>query len=460
MSASSLPSSPLILVVVGGSMAAVKAPAVLRRFRERGATVQCIATPAALEFITELSLATAANGPIATDEAWFLPRPDALHLVLAKADVTVIVSASAELLAGAAGGHASTLALATLLSVRGPVLWIPAMNETMWQHPAVQANVQQLKVWGHQFLGPVVGPFGTQGEGQGIGRMAEPEEIAEATLQLLNKPVFNKPVENPELKQAESLSATPLSATPLSATPLSTTPLSATPLSTIQLESDLAGLKVVVSAGPTREYLDPVRFISNPSSGKMGYAVAEEAKARGAQVVLVSGPVNLAAPTGMKLIYIESALELREAVLAESGVADIVVMTAAVADYRATTQATEKQAKVSGDVTIHLTPNPDILAELGRDQANHGGRVLVGFAMETHAGIERAAGKAKRKNADFILLNYPTREGTAFGGDDNEVTLVRADESFEAWPRITKREVARCLLDEALKVYQNRKDLS
>lgn len=384
-------------------MAAVKAPAVLRRLRERGARVQVIATQSALAFITELSLATAADGEVATDATWFEPRPDAQHLTLARVDAAVVVGASADLLARAAGGQASDLASATLLSVAGPVLWVPAMNERMWRHPAVQANVARLRGWGHSFLGPEVGSFGTRGEGAGLGRMAEPEDIAAATLALLHPPRL----------------------------------------------PDLAGLKVVVSAGPTREYLDPVRFISNPSSGKMGFAVAEEARSRGAEVLLVTGPVSLSDPPGLRVTRIETALELRDAVLEAARDADLVVMTAAVADYRAAERASEKQAKVAGDVTIRLTPNPDILAELGQQKGN---RVLVGFAMETHAGIERAALKAQRKNADFILLNYPTREGTAFGGDDNEVTLVRPDGTFEAWPRLSKREVARRLLDEAVRI--------
>ncbi|MPY66686.1 bifunctional phosphopantothenoylcysteine decarboxylase/phosphopantothenate--cysteine ligase CoaBC [Deinococcus sp. SDU3-2] len=397
------PPGPLILVIVGGSIAAVKAPSVLRRLRERGAQVRVIATDAALAFVTELSLATAAAHEVATDTTWFSPRPDAQHLTLARADAVVVVGASADLLARAAGGHASDLASATLLSVRAPVLWVPAMNEKMWTHPAVQANAETLRGWGHRFLGPEVGAFGTAGEGSGLGRMAEPEEIAAAVLALLTPPV----------------------------------------------PQDLAGLHVVVSAGPTREYLDPVRFISNPSSGKMGFAVAEEARDRGARVTLVTGPVTLPDPPGVTVSRIETALELRDAVLNAAQDAQIVVMTAAVADYRAAEAATEKQAKVAGDVTVTLTPNPDILAELGREK---GERVLVGFAMETHAGVERAAAKAGRKNADFILLNYPTREGTAFGGDDNEVTLVRPDGSHEAWPRLSKREVARRLLDEARRV--------
>ena len=410
-------SAPDILVIVGGSMAAVKAPAALRRLREGGASTAVIATRAALEFITPLSLAAAGGCEVATDETWFEPLPQAQHLALARARVTVVLGASAELLAAAAHGHADTLAAATLLSAEGRVLWVPAMNERMWRHPAVQHNAARLREWGHLFLGPETGTFGTPGEGSGVGRMSEPESVAARAL---------------ELWRGQDAPQDPA------------------PF------QDLAGLKVVVSAGPTREYLDPVRFISNPSSGKMGFAVAEEARARGAEVVLVTGPVNLKDPAGVQTVRIETALEMQAAIMHAAGDADVVVMTAAIADYRAAAPKTEKEAKTPGDVTIHLTPNPDILAGLGAEQGAHPDRVLVGFAMETHAGVERAALKAQRKNADFILLNYPTRAGTAFGGDDNQVTLVRADGSHEDWPRLSKREVARRLLDEAVRCREKR----
>lgn len=395
-----------ILVIVAGSVAAIKAPPTLRRLREAGAQTPVIATAAALHFVTELSLATAAAGPVATDQSWFEAQPDALQLSLGKADAVVVVGATADLLARAAAGLANDLAAAALLATPAPVLWVPGMNERMWLHPATQRNAAVLRGWGHHFLGPVEGAFGTRGEGAGKGRMAEPEDIAARVQELCRPPA-----------------------------------------------QDLRGVRVVVSAGPTREYLDPVRFISNPSSGKMGYAVAEAARDRGAEVTLVAGPVSLPDPAGMSVTHIETALELRDAVVAAAQNADLIVMTAAVADYRAAERASEKQAKVAGDVTIHLTPNPDILAELGRHKA---GRVLVGFAMETHAGVERAAAKAQRKNADFILLNYPTREGTSFGGDDNQVTLVRPDGSHEDWPRTSKREVAERLLSEAAKLLPQR----
>ncbi len=390
--------TPTATVIVSGSVAAVKAPATLRRLREAGFDTRVIATRASLHFVTPLALAEAGASTPATDETWFAPQPVAQHLQLARADVVIVVAASADLIARAGAGRSDDLAAATLLATRAPVLWAPAMNESMWTHPATQAHVAQLNRWGHRFLGPTSGAFGTPGEGAGVGRMAEPEEIARAALDL-------------------------------------------------RAPQDLAGLTVAVSAGPTREYLDPVRFISNPSSGKMGFAVAEVARARGAAVTLVTGPVELASPPGVEVVRVQSALEMRDAMLRAARAADVVVMTAAVADYRAANPATEKQPKSGEDAQVALTPNPDILAELGRDK---GARVLVGFAMETHQGVERAADKARRKRADFILLNYPTREGTAFGGDDNQVTLVRADGTHEDWPRMSKRAVAERLLSEAL----------
>ncbi len=416
-------SSPLrcVLVVVGGSMAAVKAPSTLRRLREAGYAVEVVASRAALHFITPLSLAAAAGQEIATDTTWFTPRPDAQHLTLPRrADLVLVLGASADMLGQAAHGLAGDLASACLLSAQGlgkAVLWVSAMNESMWFHPAVQHNVATLRGWGQHFLGPEVGHFGTLGEGTGVGRMSEPEQMVDAVRGLLEQTNGS----------ADTQSSTQQPSRP----------------------QDMMGLRVVVSAGPTREYLDPVRFISNPSSGKMGFAVAQEARDRGADVTLVTGPVHLPDPAGVRVVAIESALQLYEAVMQASEQADMVVMTAAVADYRAAEPKTEKEPKTSAELSIHLVPNPDILAALGQQKGN---KVLVGFAMETHAGVERAAAKAQRKNADFILLNYPTRAGTAFGGDDNQVTLVRPDGSSEDWPRSSKREVARRLLDEALKV--------
>jgi phosphopantothenoylcysteine decarboxylase/phosphopantothenate--cysteine ligase len=389
-------------------MAAVKAPMVLRRLREAGFDTRAVATRASLAFTTELSLATASDHAVFTDATWFEPRPEAQHLTLARADVVVVVAASADAVARPAAGRADDLAAATLLSTRAPVLWAPAMNPTMWEHPATTRNVGTLRGWGHTFVGPVFGALGSSGEGEGFGRMAEPEEIAAAARALLPG-------------------------------------AASTPTDAPAVAGDLSGLHVLVTAGPTREYLDPVRFISNPSSGKMGYAVAERALARGARVTLVSGPVSLTPPRGAEVVRVESALEMRDATLAHFETADVVVMTAAIADYRAAHPSSEKKPKSNEALTVELAPNPDFFVEMGRRK---NGRILVGFAMETHAGVDRAADKARRKNADFVLLNYPTREGAGFGGDTNEVTLVRADGSSEAWPLMSKLDVAERLLSE------------
>jgi phosphopantothenoylcysteine decarboxylase/phosphopantothenate--cysteine ligase len=207
---------------------------------------------------------------------------------------------------------------------------------------------------------------------------------------------------------------------------------------------DLEGLKLIVSAGPTREYLDPVRFLSNPSSGRMGYAVAEAARDRGAEVVLVAGPTSLPDPWGVQVVRVESALEMREAILAQYPWAEAVVMAAAVADYRPETTLADKEPKVEAERILRLVPNPDILKELGEKK---GDRVLVGFAMETREGLERARGKLVRKNLDLIVLNWVNREGVGFGSLENEVVLLLRDGRVLELPRMPKRQVAHRILD-------------
>lgn len=396
-----------VLVLVCGSVAAGKAPTALRRLREAGYTLQVIATARALEFVTALTLATAAESEVHTDLDWFKVQPGGKHLELSHfPDAVVVLAATSDTMARAALGLSGDLASATLLSVRCPILWVPAMNPRMWEHPATQGHKTTLESWGHHFVGPVSGKLGTRGEGAGMGRMVEPEDVVGAVRALVTA-------------------------------------------------RDLEGLHLLVTAGPTREYLDPVRFISNPSSGKMGYAVAKVALERGAQVTLVTGPVSLTPPPGAKVVQIESALELKAAVDAAFESVDAVVMTAAVADYRASKPSSEKETKTSSAVVLELTPNPDILKGLGERKTH---QILVGFAMETDKGVDKAADKARRKNLDFILLNYPARvgEGIGFGADDNEVTLVRPDGTFEVWERMTKLEVGKRVLDGILERWKER----
>ena len=394
-----------VLVAAGGGVAAIKTPTLLRRLREAGHEVRALATPRALEFVTELSLAVAAGGEVATEARWFSAYGNALHIELARwAELVVVAPATADQLAKAASGLADDLLSATLLAGARRVLWAPAMNPEMWQHPATRANIAKLEAWGHAFGGPEYGGLAAGGEGEGLGRMSEPEAIVERVRYLL------------------------------------------TP-------KDLEGVTVLVSAGPTREYLDPVRFISNPSSGRMGYAVAEAARDRGARVVLVSGPTALPVPWGVEFVRVTSALEMHDAMHAHFAEADVVVMTAAVADYRPAEVKAEKEPKTAGEKVVPLVPNPDILKSLGEAK---GDRVLVGFAMETHAGVARAAEKARRKNLDFICLNYPTREGSAFGGTHNEVTIVTPEGTSEALPRMSKRALADEILDRVHRILHRR----
>ena len=268
----------------------------------------------------------------------------------------------------------------------------------------MQENVRTLRAVGHHVLEPADGPLAAKGEGSGVGRMPEPEEIALRLAGLLGP-------------------------------------------------RDLVGKRVLVSAGPTREPLDPVRYLSNPSSGKMGFAVAEAARDRGAEVTLVTGPVTLADPVGIETVRVERAEEMLAALSAHFDAADLVVMSAAVADWRAAEIASEKKAKRGERQTLELVRTPDILLTLAPRKR---GQVVVGFAMETHGGVERAADKARRKKLDFILLNYPTREGSAFGGDDNQVTFVTPEGRADELPRMSKRAVAERILERVLSVWASR----
>lgn len=392
-----------VLVAATGGVAAIKVPHLLRLLRAAGHEVRVLATPRALEFVTPLSLAVAAGGEVATEEAWFRPDGRALHIELARfADVVLVAPATADALAKAALGLADDLLSATLLAGAKRVAWAPAMNQAMWLAPQTQAHVERLKALGHAVFGPAYGPLAAVGEGEGWGRMLEPEELVERLHAFL------------------------------------------TP-------KDLQGLRLLVSAGPTREYLDPVRFLSNPSSGRMGYAVAEAARDRGAEVVLVAGPTCLPDPWGVEVVRVESALEMRDRLRERYPWAQGVVMAAAVADYRPAEVLAEKEPKVEAERTLRLVPNPDILKELGQEK---GDRVLVGFAMETGEGLERAKGKLWRKNLDLIVLNWVNREGVGFGSPENEVVLLLRDGRILELPRMSKRQVADRILDFVKEFWQ------
>jgi len=390
-----------VIVGVTGGAAAIKAPSLLRRLREAGHEVRVAATDDAYRFVTPLSLSLAADGRVFDREYWFEPGGKSLHLEWASwAHLLLVAPATADSLARAAGGHGNDV-ISSLVLAGVHTAWSPAMNPRMWQSPAVRRNIELLREYGHRIVQPASGAMAAVHEEAGEGRMPEPEELVQMV---------------PGFLRGE----------------------------------DLRGKRVLVSAGPTREYIDPVRYISNPSSGKQGFAVALAAAQRGARVTLVAGPTGLPAPSGVEVIRVETAAQMLEALDERFDACDILVMSAAVADWRPKSPASEKVPKGGYASTVELEATVDILESLGRRRRP--GQVLVGFAMETHAGPERAAQKVQRKRLDFIGLNYPTKAGTGFGSDENEVTIVSGDGHAEALPRSSKLDIAHALLDRAVRL--------
>jgi phosphopantothenoylcysteine decarboxylase/phosphopantothenate--cysteine ligase len=382
-----------ITVCVTGSIAAYKAVLVVRALLRAGAMVQCVMTRSARRFLGEATLAGLTGRPVHGE---MFDAPGELHVALAReSDLIVVVPATADLLARLANGHADDLVTATLLCARCPVLIAPAMHPRMWDHPATQRNVRRIRETpGWQLVGPVDGEVAS-GE-TGVGRMSEPDDIVAAV--------------------ARAAAAVAGRREPPDATPAPAPRLS--------------GRHVVVTAGPTVEDIDPVRFLTNRSSGKMGFAIARSAAARGARVTLVSGPVSLETPPGVARVDVRSALDM-QAVLARvlgdrlSG-ADALIMCAAVSDYRARSPSATKLKRSASDVAIELVPNPDLLAEIGRARAGPA-PYLLGFAVETEQGaqLERAArGKLLSKRVDAIVANAAA---DALGTDDTRASIVTSD---------------------------------
>lgn len=396
-----------ILLVVGGGIAAFKALDLVRRLRERGASVRPVMTAGAAHFVTPLSLASLAGHKV--HEALFSLTDEAEmgHIELSReADLVVVVPATANLLAKMAGGVADDLASTLLLATDKRTLVAPAMNLRMWLHPATQRNVALLKADGVLFCGPEDGAMAC-GE-YGPGRMSEPLAIVEAIETAL--------VHDTRL------------------------PLPAT----APQGGALAGRRVVVTSGPTHEPIDPVRFIANRSSGKQGHAVARAAAAAGADVVLVSGPVALPDPRGVTVVRVETAAAMLAAVEAALP-ADVFVATAAVADWRVAAPSPGKLKKgADGPPVLELTPNPDILAAVAR--RNEGRPALVvGFAAETDDFVANARRKLEGKGCDMVVLNDVGTAAGTFGGDHNAVTIVERG-STDVWPRLSKDEVAARLM--------------
>ncbi|MEP6972564.1 MAG: bifunctional phosphopantothenoylcysteine decarboxylase/phosphopantothenate--cysteine ligase CoaBC [Actinomycetota bacterium] len=382
-----------VLLGVTGSIAAYKAASLARLLVEAGADVQVIMTSSAERFVAADTFAALTGNPVHTS-LWDRPG-EIVHVRLAhETDITVVAPATANVLAKLANGLADDLLTSTLLEVAGPLFLVPAMHTGMWQHPATRANVATLIERGARMVGPVVGALAA-GD-QGLGRMAEPEEVFSAIV------------------TAQSGM------------------------------TDLSGLRMVVTAGPTQEPIDPVRFIGNRSTGKMGVAIAAAASARGADVRLVLGPDTVTPPPGVKVERVSTAEEMRSAILEVLDDVDVVVMAAAVADFRPKAPAEGKLTKEAGVPDLHLEPTPDILRELGERK---GRRILVGFAAETDDLEAAGRRKLESKHLDLIVVNEVGRDGTGFGADTNDAMLLSAagnDEPLRTW---TKAELATAICD-------------
>lgn len=384
-----------ILLGVSGGIAVYKAAELVRLFVKEGASVHVVMTANAQQFVTPLTFQTLSSNTVGTDLFSMESESRISHILKARLpDLVVLAPATANLMAKMAAGIADDYLTTILLATTAPVLVCPAMNVKMWEHPATQRNLKTLAELGYRIQPPGVGSLACQEEG--AGRLAEVVDIFETAVRMLTLPT-------------------------------------------------LSGRRVLVSAGPTWEPFDPVRFLSNPSSGKMGYALAKIAVRRSAQVHLVSGPCSLETPEGVERTCVTTALEMRDVILRLSPQLDAIVMAAAVSDYRPSQKAPQKLKKSPQGVSALLEPNPDILATLG--EIKPPAQVLVGFAAETENLLENAKDKLVRKNLDFIVANDLTRKGSGFGCDTNEVKIIERGGAVTNLAPMTKDQVASRIWD-------------
>jgi phosphopantothenoylcysteine decarboxylase / phosphopantothenate---cysteine ligase len=395
-----------VLLIIGGGIAAYKSLDLIRRLQDRGARVRCILTGAAQHFVTPLAAGALVGERAHTD--LFDPQSefDIGHIRLARdTDLVVVAPATADLIARMAGGHADDLATAVLLATDKPVLMAPAMNPHMWAAKATQRNLAQLRADGVHLVGPNAGEMAERGEA-GIGRMAEPLEIAAAVEAILRN------------------------------------------------TGSLTGKRVLVTSGPTSEPIDPVRFIANRSSGKQGHAIAAAAAAAGADVALVSGPVNLSDPRGVSVVRVETAQEMLAAVENALPV-DVAIFAAAVADWRPQQVSQSKIKKQGQPPTLKLVENPDILSTIAHRKSGRP-QLVIGFAAETDHVVANAKAKRAKKGCDWILANDVSPETGIMGGDANAVHLVTA-EGVESWPSQSKDDVARALVERVAAAFSETK---
>ncbi len=384
-----------VVLGVSGGIASYKSCTVARRLTEAGVSVDVVLTSSAAEFVRPVTFEALTGRPVHTS-LWDRDRA-LLHIDLARQpDLIVVAPATANLLSRAAQGMADDLLSAILLAARVPVLLVPAMNDAMFAHPATQRNLETLRSRGWHTLGPAVGSL-AEGPSDRQGRMVEPEEIVAHVERLLRGP-----------------------------------------------HGRLQNRSVVVTAGPTREHLDPVRVITNPSSGRMGYAVAEAAFARGAKVTLVTGPTSLTPPIGAEVRRVETTEQLLETLRSILPGADVLVMAAAPADFRPAQSHNSKRARSDGALNVSLIPTPDVLESTTGDRRQ--GAIVVGFALEQEKGLARAQEKLERKRLDLVVLNHVSEPGSGFEVETNRVTFVTRDGQHQL-ELLPKRVVAERLLD-------------
>jgi phosphopantothenoylcysteine decarboxylase/phosphopantothenate--cysteine ligase len=387
-----------IILGIGGGIAAYKSAEIARLLMQEGHEVQAVMTRAAQEFVRPLTFAALTGRKTLTD--LFAMESAIEHISVAQAnELMAIAPATADLIAKLAHGLADDFLTTLYLAFTGPVVVAPSMNSNMWGHPATQANLEALRRRGHRIVEPDSGYLACGMTGP--GRLADPEAIVEAI-------------------QRES-----------------------------RRRHDLDGETVLITAGPTQEPLDPVRYISNRSSGKMGYALAEAAAARGARVILISGPVHLAPPRGIDVISVRTAVEMRQKVFENLAPASIVIKAAAVSDFHLSKVPEQKVKKTAARLSLELDPTPDILAELGRKK---GDRLLIGFAAETQNLHQEARRKLESKNCDMVAGNLVGGSESGFESEENEVVLALATGELISLPRAPKREIADRIFDEALKL--------
>jgi len=395
-----------IVLAISGCIAAYKAAELVRQIVKQEGQVHVIMTANAQQFVAPLTFQTLSGNPVVTELFRLYDERHIGHISLAqRADIMVVAPATANNIAKAAAGIADDIVSTVLTATRAPVLFAPAMNEGMWASPVVQRNIRTLQDLGYHFIDPGWGDLACGA--QGPGRLADVDDIMDAIITILSP-------------------------------------------------KDFDGAAVLVTAGPTREPMDPVRFLSNPSSGKMGFAVARALKHRGARVTLVSGPSELKPPRDVEFVSVRTAQEMAAAVERHFAQAEIIIKSAAVADYRPKAVAANKIKKKEAVLQIEFEKTTDILAELGRRKGN---RILVGFAAETQDFLANAREKLRRKNLDMIVVNDVGKRDIGFGTDINKVTLIMADGQTFDLPALHKDEVAHALLDRIAQLRKNRAEI-